>query len=94
MSDSPVSASREDSSQANLAVGLAAAAVVLWVIFAIIDLDNALWLLVAALGAAAAIVGWRAGQGSRPTGRALVAVVVGVLAFLVVIGWAVVDAVS
>ncbi len=94
MSDSPVSASHEDSSQANLAVGLAAAAVVLWVIFAIIDLDNALWLLVAALGAAAAIVGWRAGQGSRPTGRALVAVAVGVLAFLVVIGWVVVDAVA
>lgn len=66
MSDSPVSASHEDSSQANLAVGLAAAAVVLYVIFAIIDLDNALWLLVAALGAAAAIVG---GEPARDPGQ-------------------------
>ena len=76
----------------NLAVGLAAATVVAWIVLAVIDHDGPGWLVVPVLGALAAIVGWRAGQGSRPTGLALVAVIVGVLGVLSVLVWIIADA--
>ncbi len=92
MTDSSVNARRSDESLANAALGLAAVAVILWVGFAIADVDNAAWLLIPVAGLAAAILGWRAGAGSRPTGKALVAVVVGLLAAASVIAWVIVDA--
>jgi hypothetical protein len=94
MEDTPVRSGRADASQANVAVGLAAATLVVWVILGIAQAESAIWLVVAALGAVTAFFGWRAGAGSRPTGRALAAVVVGVLAFLTVIGWGIVEAVA
>ena len=94
MEDTPVSTGRGDVSQANVAVGLAAATVVLWVILVVTETEGAIWLLLAALGAVTAFVGWRAGAGARPSGRALAAVVVGVLAVLTVIGWWIVEALS
>ena len=94
MTNTPVSAGRGGVSQANVAAGLAAATVVFWVVLVITEAENAIWLVLAALGAVTAFVGWRAGSGARPTGRALVAVVVGVLAFLTVIGWWIVEALS
>ncbi len=94
MQDTPVSAARANASQANVAAGLAAATLVLWAILVITEAEDAIWLLLAALGAVTAFVGWRAGAGARPTGRALVAVVVGVLAVVTVIGWWIVEALS
>lgn len=94
MADLSARAGREDSSQVNLALGFAAATVVLFVVFSVADIDGPIWLLIAGLGVVTAILGWRAGRGSRPTGRALIAVAVGVIAFLLVMGWAVVDAVG
>ena len=93
MAGSSASAGPGRSSQVNLAVGLAAATVILWVIFMVAQVDGPIWLLVAALGAVTAIVGWRTGQGSRPTGLALGAVVVGVVAVIAVVAWGIVDAV-
>lgn len=77
-----------------LAVGLARATVLLAVVFRVTQVDGPIWLLVGALGAAAAIAGWRAGQGSRPIGLALGAVVVGVVAVIVVAVWAIAEAVG
>ena len=94
VANTPVSAGRGGASQTNVAVGLAAATVVLWVILVITEAEGAIWLLLAALGAVTAFVGWRAGAGARPSGRALAAVVVGVLAFLTVIGWWIVESLS
>ena len=76
----------------NLALGLAAATVITWIVLAVIDHDGPIWLLVAVFGALAAIVGWRAGQGSRPTGLALVAVIVGLIGVVSVLTWIIVDA--
>lgn len=74
---------------AKLAVGLAAAAIVLLIIFAIAGIDSAIWLIVGALGLAAAIVGWRAG-GGRPQGLTLGATVVGAVIALMVVIWGIV----
>ena len=92
MTDSSASAAPARSSQVNLAVGLAVATVAVWIVLAVIDHDGPIWLLVAVLGALAAIVGWRAGEGSRPTGLALGAVIVGALGVLSVLGWIIADA--
>lgn len=94
MAGSSGSAGRGSSSRVNLAVGLAAATVLLMVIFAVAEVDGPIWLLVGALGAAAAIVGWQTGQGSRPTGLALGAVVVGVAAVIAVVAWGIGDTVA
>jgi len=71
---------------------MAVATLVAWVIFVIAEIDGPIWLLIAALGAATPIMGWRAGSGARPTGRALAAVVVSIIAVLAVIGGAIMDA--
>jgi len=76
----------------NVAVGLAAATVVLWLIFVIAQLAGPIWLLVALMGAVTAVMGWRAGRGSRPTGLALASVVLGALVALSVVAWGIVDA--
>jgi hypothetical protein len=80
-------------SQVNLALGLAAATVLVFVILAATDADGPIWLLVAVLGAIAAIVGWRSGQGSRPSSLALVAVLVGLVGVALVLGWLIADSV-
>jgi hypothetical protein len=45
-------------------------------------------------GLTAVFFGWRAGGGSMPTGRALIAVIVGLVATVVVLGWLVADLVG
>ena len=92
MADSSASTAPDRSAQVNLAVGLAAATVVAWIVLAILDHDGPGWLVVPVLGALAAIVGWRSGNGSRPTGLALGAVIVGVLGVLSVLVWIIADA--
>ena len=78
-------------SQVNLAVGLAAATVIVFVILAVTDPDGPIWLVLPVLGAITAIVGWRSGHGSRPSGLALGAVLVGVAAILTVVAWVIAD---
>lgn len=92
MTDSSASAPPARNSQVNLALGLAAATVVAWIVLAVIDHDGPGWLIVPVFGALAAIVGWRSGQGSRPSGLALVAIIVGVVGVLSVLIWIINDA--
>ena len=94
VANTPVSAGRGGVSQANVAAGLAAATLVLWVVLVITETEGPIWLVLAALGAVTAFVGWRAGAGARPTGRALAAMVVGVLAVLSVLAWWIVEGLS
>ena len=76
-----------------MALGLAAATVLVFVILAATDADGPIWLLVAALGAVTAVVGWRSGQGSRPSGLALVAILVGLAGVALVAAWVIADSV-
>ena len=91
MADSSASAAPARSSQVNLALGLAAATIVVFVILAVTDADGPIWLLLPVLGAVTAFVGWRSGQGSRPSGPALVAVIVGGAAIIMVVVWIIAD---
>jgi len=78
-----------DTSRANVAVGLAGAAALAFVIAMIVAEDDSnewLWPLAGLLGAAGAFAGWRAGR-PRPQGKALVAVVLGGIVFLFILGW-------
>ena len=74
-----------------MAVGLAAAAVVVWVVLAAIDHNGAAWLLQPVLGLAAAVTAWRAGGTSPKNMAAFVALIIGVLAVLVFLGWLIFD---
>lgn len=78
----------------NLALGLAIGAAVLWIVFTVLSVEGPIWLLVGLLGAVAAITGWRSSGGATPRGRALAAVIVGVLAFLSVLVFTIVLAIS
>lgn len=77
-----------DASRANVAVGLAGAAAILFVTAMIVaqEGNDWLWPLAGVLGGAGAFAGWRASP-SRPQGKALVAVVLGGLVFLFILGW-------
>lgn len=85
-----VSAANE--SLTRTAVGLAAAAVLVWLVLAAIDHDGAGWLLQPVLGLAAAVTAWRAGGRSPQNMAAFVALIIGVLAILVFLGWVIADA--
>ena len=73
----------EQPSRANLAAALAVAAVAAWVVLVAVDADGPIWIIVGVLALAAALTGWRAGAGGMPQGRALAALVVGGLLFVV-----------
>lgn len=72
-----------------VAIALAVAAVVMLVVFAVADVESAIWLLVGALGLGAAIAGWRAG-GLRSRGLVFAATVVGVVVAILVVVWGIV----
>jgi hypothetical protein len=89
-------ATAQDSSRANLALALAGAAAVLYILAVFVaEESNAdwLWPVSAVVGGAGAITGWSAGT-PRPRGRALAAVVLGGLIFAVVLLWVIVAAIS
>lgn len=88
MSSQGTSSAGADASRANVAVGLAGAAVVVFVIAMIVAQDDNdwLWPLAGVLGGVGAFTGWRAGR-PRPQGKALAAVVLGGLVFLFILGW-------
>lgn len=88
----------ESTQQANLALGLALAAIVTWIIAVVASGDSGdengwLWVVMAALGLAALITGLRAGPG-RPYGRALIAAVIGGLLVLLFLAFVIGDALS
>ncbi len=84
---------RDDQSLTRIAIGLAAATVVAWVVLAALDHDGAGWILLPVLGLAAALAAWRAGGTSpKQNMRAFVAFVIGVVAILVFVAFLIADA--
>lgn len=81
-----------DASRTQTAVVLAAATVLVWVVLAALDHDGPGWLLLPVLGLATAVTAWRAGGTSPQNMRALVALIIGVLAILVFLGFVIADA--
>ena len=76
------------------AIGLAAATVIAFAVLAAVDHDGAGWVIFPVLGVAAAVTAWRAGGTSRQNAGAFVALIIGVLAVLVFVGWLIADVVS
>lgn len=85
-------------SRANVALGIALLAVLLYAVSVAVAGDDDteygwLWPVTGVTGAVAAVAGWRAGA-PRPRGKALVATVLGGLVFIVILGWIVVAAIT
>ena len=76
-----------DDSLTRTALALAAATVLAWLVLAGMEHDGAGWLVQPILGAATAVIAWRAGGRSPQNTRALVALIIGVLAILVFFGF-------
>ena len=74
------------------AIGLAAATVIAFVVLAALDHEGAGWVIFPVLGLAAAVTAWRAGGTSPKNVGAFVALIIGVLAVLVFVGWIIADA--
>ena len=81
-----------DPSRTNLALGLAAATVLVMVILSIAGADGAVWILQGALAAATVVVAVQAGGRSTSNPRAFGALVVGGVLFLVFLGFAIAEA--
>ncbi len=84
-------ATTRDQSLTRMAIGLAVATVVAWIIPAALDHDGAGWLVYAILGLAAAVVAWRAGGTSPKNMPAFVAFIIGVLAIISFIAFVIFD---
>ena len=84
-----------DASRTNLAVGLAALALVLYIVAMIVaqEENDWLWPVAGLVGLAAAIMGWTAGK-PKPKGKALAAVVIGGLVFVTILAWTVVSLIN
>ena len=79
-------------SRANLAAGLAIAAVVVWAVLIAVDADGPIWIVEGVLALAAAAAGWRAGGGAMPRGRPLAALIVGGVLFLLFVAFTIAEA--
>lgn len=79
-------------SRANLAAALAVAAVVAWAVLIAANADGPIWIIVGVLALAAAVTGWRAGAGGMPGGRALAALLVGAVLFVVFVIFTIMEA--
>ena len=84
-------AGTRDNSLTRTAVVLAAATVLVWVVLAALDHDGAGWLIFPVLGLAATVTAWRAGGTSPKNMPAFVALIIGVLALLVFLGFIIGD---
>ena len=84
-------ATTRDQSLTRMAIGLAVATVVAWIIPAALDHDGAGWLVYAILGLAAAVVAWRAGGTSPKNMPAFLALIVGVVAIIVFAAFVIFD---
>ena len=80
-------AGTRDNSLTRTAVALAAATVLAWLVLVLLDHDGAGWLIQPVLGLAAAVTAWRAGGSSPQNMPAFVALIIGVLAILVFLGF-------
>ena len=85
-------AAHRGASHTQTAVVLAAATVLSWVVLAALDHDGAGWMILPLLGIATTVVAWRAGGTSPQNMRALVALIIGVLAILTFLGFVIADA--
>ena len=85
-------AGHPEESRANLAAALAAVAVAVWAVLIAVDADGPIWIVVGVLSLAAAVTGWRAGGGGLPGGRALAALVVGGLLFVMYVAFTIAEA--
>ena len=81
MPDGTLHADAVNERRANLALGLALAALVVMLVLGAADADGPIWLVLGALSAAAVFVGLGA-RGARLAGRPLAAVVLGSLLFI------------
>jgi len=88
----PTDAVAGDESLTRTAVLLAAATVLAWAVLVALDHDGAGWFIQPVLGLAAAVTAWRAGGTSPQNMRAFVALIIGVLAILVFLGFVIADA--
>ena len=81
-------AASADSSSANVALGISAVAALLFVIAMVVanDGNDWLWPVAGVLGGVGAFLGWRAGR-PKLQGKAMLAVVMGGIVFLVILGW-------
>ena len=96
MAESADRTTTPDESKANLAVGLAILALVLYVVAMIIAQEEEngwLWPVAGLVGGAGAVVGWMAGK-PRPRGKALAAVILGGLIFITILVWTIVAAIT
>lgn len=96
MSTTPSTAA-DSASRSTTALGVALVALVTFVIAQFVAADDNdpmgwLWPVAGLLGLVGAILGWRAQQ--PPKGRALAAVIIGGLLFLMILGWVVVALIS
>lgn len=78
-----------DRSATNLAVGLAAATLLAMIILAAAGADGAIWIIQGVLAAATAVAAWRAGGTNTSNPLAMGALGVGVVLFLIFLGFAV-----
>jgi len=78
--------------RANLAVAFAVAAVGVWALLIAIDADGPIWIVQGVLALGAAITGWRAGASGMPRGRALAALVIGGLLFVMFVVFTIIEA--
>ena len=83
----------QNESLTRIAIGLAVATVIAFVVLAALDHDGPGWLLLPALGLGAAVTAWRAGGTSPKNVGAFVALIIGVVAILLFAGWIIADAV-
>ncbi len=84
-------ATTRDQSLTRMAIGLAVATVVAWIIPVALDHDGAGWLVFPILGFAAAVAAWRAGGTSPKNMPAFVAFIIGVLAIVVFVAFTIFD---
>ena len=90
MSTAP--AVEQDHSLTRTAVALAAATVLASLVLTVTGHEGPGWLAQPVLGLAAAVFAWRAGHGSTKNVRALVALIIGVVAVLAFLGWVIAEA--
>ena len=89
---SPRTSETAQASHANLAAALAAVAVAIWAVLLAIDADGPIWIIVGVASLGALIMGWRAGGGAMPRGRALAALIVGGVLFAMFVVFTIMEA--
>ena len=89
---SPRTTGAAQESRANLAAALAVLAVAVWAVLVAVDADGPIWIVVGVASLGAAIMGWRAGGGAMPRGRALAALIVGGVLFAMFVVFTIMEA--